>query len=113
MATFPDVLCNALENSYRYEVQSGVIQSPLAATPKQQRRTNDRLRIHSLRYVFSRGQARLFRQWLIEQADNGYKPCTFTIDGRTFEAKFRNKPRMDGLRSSKSFSYSFELVERL
>ena len=114
MATFPTVLPAPSEDSYSYEVQSGVVQSPLTATPRQQRRTNDRLRVHQLTYSFTRGQARLFRQWFKDEADNGYRPFTITLDGRTITgAKFINKPRMTGLRSSTYYTYSFSIVERL
>lgn len=113
MATFPTVLPAPDQAPYSYEVQSGVVQSPLTATPRQQRRTNDRLRVHELTYSFTRGQARLFRQWLKDEADNGYRPFTITLDGRTITAKFVRKPRMTGLRSSTYFTYSFSIVERL
>lgn len=114
MATFPTVLPAPNQSSYSYEVQSGVVQSPLTATPRQQRRTNDRLRVHELTYDFTRGQARLFRQWLASQVDNGYRPFDITLDGRTITgAKFVSKPRMTGLRSSMHYTYSFSIVERL
>lgn len=113
MATFPSVLPAPNQDSYSYEVQSGVVQSPTNATPKQQRRTNDRLRVHELSYSFTRGQARLFRQWLKDEVAEGFKPATFTLDGRTFTAKFVRKPSMTGMRSATDFNYSFSIVERL
>lgn len=114
MATFPTVLPAPDQAPYSYEVQSGVIQSPTSATPRQQRRSSDRLRVHELTYSFTRGQARLFRQWLKDHADNGYRPFDITLDGRLLTGvKFIRKPRMTGLRSSTYFTYSFSIVERL
>ena len=114
MAAFPSILPPPSEPPYSYEVQSGVAQSNLAATPRNQRRTNDRLRVHQLTYELTRGQARIFRQWVVSEIDNGYRPFDIELDGRLIVgAKMVNKPSMTGLKSAEFFVYTFSIVERI
>lgn len=77
MAAYPSVL--PLPNwSYERRKSAGVAQSDLSSKPRQQRTSYDNEVRYNLTFELTKGQARLFRQWYVEQTNNGRQP--FTID---------------------------------
>jgi len=82
MATYPSVLPLPSWN-YSREQATGVRQGDLSAKPQQQRISYDNEVQYSLVFEFSRGQARLFRQWCVEELANGRKWFTITLQDKT------------------------------
>jgi len=77
MATYPAVL-PLPSFSYSRNQLTGVRQSDLSGKARQQRIIYDNQFVYDLTFEFSSGQARLFRQWLVEELLHGRK--SFTID---------------------------------
>lgn len=109
MATvdYPSVLPLPTDQGFsRNEAAQWVSSNPQSGPLYKIRRTFDTPTTMSLRFVLSGGQARLFRQWYVEQTDYGLKPFNIDLPSEsgiaTQEAEFTEdgRPPLSELRGN-------------
>ena len=116
MAVYPSLL--PLPSwSYRAAQNTGVEQGLLTSKPRQQRVSYDNQVTYSLVFEFTKGQARLFRQWYIEQLARGKKQFTINlltangIEAKTIRFVADRRPALSILQNV-IFQYTADAVGR-
>lgn len=116
MATYPSLL--PLPSwSYSLRQSTGVEQGTLTAKPRQQRVSYDNQVVYSLAFQFTKGQARLFRQWYIEQTARGKKQFSISlltangIETKTVRFMADRRPSLS-ITQNQMFNYTADVVGR-